>query len=45
MFTVLSMLAIAAFIWFTVWTTSAALDFCVNGNGDGEFLGTPIICE
>jgi len=44
-FTLLSLLAIAAVIWFTVWTATAGFEYCVNGNGDGEFLGAPIVCE
>ena len=42
--TALSILVIGAMIWLAVWSTSAAVEFCVNGDGDGEFLGSPIVC-
>lgn len=43
--TVLGIIAFFAFLWFTIASATAGIEFCVNGEGDGEFFGTPITCE
>jgi len=42
--TIAGIVAIGASIWFTVAMTTAGFDYCVNGDGDGTFFGTPITC-
>ena len=43
-FTVLGLLALAAWIAFTIWLTTAGFEACITGTGDPDFLGVPIEC-
>ena len=42
--TIVAVIGFGILIWFTVASATAGFDFCVNGEGDGTFLGTPISC-
>ena len=42
--TIVAVVAFGILMWFTIASATAGIEFCVNGEGDGTFLGTPITC-